>query len=383
MVKRQIASLGFLMVLSLTGCSQSATNSVLPETIAVAEEVRGSGAWQTGWEKTVAEAKKEGTVVVLTSSGAETRSLVARGFKERYGINVEFIAGQGAEVARKILAERRTGLFLSDVYVSGSTTLTTQLKPAGVLDPLPPALKLPEVTDPGAWYGGRIYFSDHEKRYVLPFILYVSRSIFANAAQTRPEEIVSYKDLLAPKWKGKIAIGDPTIAGSGLRWFSVVTSQLIDMDFHRQLAAQEPAILRDERMVTEWVARGKYAIGIGVKPDVVSEFIRAGADLKYITPSEGTWLTAGAGVLGAINRPAHPAAQIVFINWLLSKEGQTLYSQATLTQSAREDIPTHFLPPERVRQPGVTYFVSEDEEFQKKDREFTGVAKEIYGHLIK
>ncbi len=331
-----------------------------------------------GWDKIVLEAKKEGKVVVLTTSGTEMRIPIGKSFKEKYGIDIEFTVGRGAEMARKLFAERQAGLFLSDVYVSGGTTILNELKPAGVMDPIPPLLKLPEVTDGKLWYGEKLYFADKEKQYSFPFILYVSQSIFVNTDLVGPAEIKSYKDLLAPKWKGKIAMGDPTVAGSGLRWFSVVGSQLMGMDYHRSLARQEPAILRDERMVTEWVARGKSTIGIGVKPDMVVEFQRAGAPLKFVTPAEGTWLTGGPGILGAINKPQNPSSQIVFINWLLSKEGQTIYSQATLTQSARVDIPVDLIPPERVREPGVPYFISEDEEFLVNEPEHTKLAKEIF-----
>lgn len=375
-----------LLALFVISCTPAATTvPPSPSPTAVPQKdtpKQTSYTWEDDWNRTVLAAKKEGKVVVLTTSGTEMRIPITKAFKDKYGIDVEFIVGRGAEMARKLFSERQAGLFLTDVYVSGGTTILTDLKPAGVMDPIPPLLKLPEVTDGKLWYGGKLYFADKEKQYSFPFILYVSQSIFVNSDLVGPDEIKSYKDLLAPKWKGKIAMGDPTVAGSGLRWFSVVGSQLMGMDYHRSLAKQEPAILRDERMVTEWVARGKSAIGIGVKPDMVVEFQRAGAHLKHINPAEGTWVTAGPGTLGAINKPQNPAAQIVFINWFLSKEGQTIYSKATLTQSAREDLPVDFLPPERVRQAGVPYFISENEEFLASEPENVKLAKEIFASLL-
>lgn len=339
--------------------------------------------WEVEWEKAVAEAKREGKAIIMTTAGSEVRSALSQGFKERYGISTEWVVGKGAEMAAKLSAERRAGIYLVDVYFAGATTQINQLKPWGFLDPLTPLLMLPEVTDASLWVGGKLNFTDRERTYLFPVILYVSASMFTNQEIFKAEEIKSYKDLLIPSLKGKIIMGDPTIPGSALRWFRVVGEKIMGHDFLRALARQEAAIQRDERLVVDWVARGKYLVGIGVKPDPIQEYRNAGAPLRLLTPREGTWLTGGAGVLSAINKPPHPNARKVFINWLLSREGQSIYTRATNTQSARIDINTDFLDSEVVRRPGVSYFITEDEEFLLKELEAIEMAQQIFGPLLK
>ena len=138
----------------------------------------------------------------------------------------------------------------------------------------------------------------------------------------------------------------------------------------------------DRRLGVEWVARGKYPVGIALKPEIVIDFIRAGAPIKFLEMAEGNYLTAGGGCVSMLNRAAHPNAAKLFVNWILGKEGGRIYCESYGSQSARNDIPTDFLPPEMVRKPGVKYFLNLGEEIALKEREFSKQTKEMYKPLM-
>lgn len=85
-----------------------------------------------------------------------------------------------------------------------------------------------------------------------------------------------------------------------------------------------------------------------------------------------------------INKPAHPNAAKVFLNWFLSREGQTVFTRAHGGHSARIDVPTEGLDPDLVRKPGVKYFVGADSEaFLIKEDKTRELATDIFGHLMK
>lgn len=340
--------------------------------------------WEAEWDRVVEAGKKEGKVVLYSTAGVEIRTAVIPAFRKKFGIDVEAIMAKGAEVSEKLMSERRAGLYLADVYNGGTTTPTTQLKPAGALDPLDSALILPEVTDPKAWYGDDLRWVD-PKHTVLSFLAYPNTNIVVNATVVKPEDIKSYKDLLNPKFKGKIVMNDPTLAGTGSKTFSVIGEVYMGWDFWREFATkQEPVIIRDQRLQIDWVAKGKYPIGLFPKTSVVTEFKTAGTPLDYIMPIEGTYLSSGSGNLALVNRAAHPNAAKVFINWLLSKEGQTIFSRAYGSQSARVDVPTEGIEADKIRQPGVKYFLYADtEEWLAKEVERMKLSKEIFGALMK
>lgn len=141
--------------------------------------------------------------------------------------------------------------------------------------------------------------------------------------------------------------------------------------------------MRDERLQVEWVARGRYPLGVAASSDIVTEFLKAGAPLAEVTPVEGTYVTSGSGAVAFVEKAPHQNAAKIFINWLLSREGQTIFSKAMGRQSAREDVPTDFLLPSRIRQPGGKYVRTDDEEWRLAMPKKFEIAREIFGQLMK
>ena len=148
------------------------------------------------------------------------------------------------------------------------------------------------------------------------------------------------------------------------------------------MAKQKLLISRDDRLACEWVARGKSAIVIGPKPDLIDEFIKAAVPVRYVIPKEGSYIEPGSGSFSLLNKAPHPNAAKIFINWLLTKEGQTLYSKTVGVESAREDVPTEHIDPQLIRKPGQKYIYG-GEEFHAASAENlrSGKVKEIFGNL--
>lgn len=340
-------------------------------------------AWQDNWDKIVKEAKKEGKVVIYSTASSVLRVPLSQPFQAKYGISVEMYFGRGAEVAQKLITERKAGIYITDIYNGGSGTPVRQIKPTGALDPLEPALILPEVKDPQYWYGG-LRWVDPPDNTLLSFLAYPNHNLAVNSTLVKPEEIKSYRDILNPRFKGKIVLNDPTIAGSGNKSFRILAWHIMDIDFFRELARLEPVIVRDQRLQVEWLAQGRSYITFAPTPEIVKEFTDAGAPLAFASPAEGTYLSAGNGNVALINKAAHPNAARLFVNWLLSKEGVTVFSKNYGAQSARLDVSTEGLIPESMRKPGVKYWLGGDTEvFQLQEPDQTKVALEIFGPLMK
>jgi len=344
--------------------------------------VSGKGGWEKEWEETLAAARKEGRVVVYMTGGSVIRDALVKSFKDAYGIPVETLVGTGNQVAEKLIREYKSGLYLADVYNGGVTTPVNILKPAGVLDPLDRMLLMPDLTVPAeiekAWWNGKLPWVDSEHK-VMAFMAYPQAWAFINTDFIKPEEMQSFKDLLNPRWKGKIVMFDPTMTGAGGKLLSVTATQILNMDFWREFAKQDPVFYRDHRVMVEGVARGKNYIGVAAKPDEVALFMDTGAPLMHRTPVEGIGLTTGSGGLALPARAPHPNAAKIFINWLLSKQGSRVFSEAFDAQSARMDVATDFLSADKIRQPSVKYFYAEVEEFLKLEPDLASEARQIFG----
>lgn len=199
------------------------------------------------------------------------------------------------------------------------------LKAAGALELIIPRLLLPEVTDLKYWYENKYQFADKDNLVLYLGISPRAGTAWGNSNFVRKEDVKSLPDLLNPKWKGKIAFSDPTVEGSGLATFALMKIVYGD-DFLKQLARQEPIITRSDRLRVEWISQGKYWIGLGGSP-LTNEFMRDGAPIFHIELTDANDLTAGWGALSLLKNPPHSNAATVFINWILSREGQTIFNR--------------------------------------------------------
>jgi len=299
------------------------------------------------WEKVLAAAKKEGRVAMIGPVGADRRDVLVGPFQKKYGITVEYSADRGSSIGPRLTAERGAGKYLWDVVVTGTTTGLLALLPGGMLDPIDPALILPHVKDPKQWRGGALEFVDTGKRFL---VMTPSQrgTLFVNPNVTKPQEIKSYKDLLDPKWHKKIVMDDPTRAGPGQATFTFFyLHPELGPNFIRALAKQEPAILRDYTQEIDGIAREKYSLLIGVSDIVAEARMKDGLPIAILDPrqiKEGSDVSPGSGGLGFFNRAPHPNAAKVYINWLLSKEGQEGFARVNGYISARLDVPTDHSP---------------------------------------
>src|SRR6187397_563221 len=145
------------LVLSLTLalCAAGATARALAQSSA------------PGWEKLVADAKKEGKVVIIAPSDPQVREAIPAAFKARYGITVEYLGGRSSDMAARLRTERQSGVYTIDVALSGTLTMASIFYGEKMLDPLRPALIDPDVTDGSKWKSGKLWFIDPEEKYIL------------------------------------------------------------------------------------------------------------------------------------------------------------------------------------------------------------------------
>ncbi len=341
--------------------------------------------WKADWEMTLKKARQEGEVAVIGGTSVAKLRDSIKLFKEKFGINLLITTGRSSELLPKLMQERRSGLYLQDVGISGQTDLIATLKPAGALDPLPPVLVLPEVADQKYWYDGKFDWAD-EGRCVFNYALYPDHMVVINTDLVKPGEIQSYYDLLNAKWKDKILINDPTIPGmAGDDFTSMVRNGLVNMDFFRQLVSQKNVMTRDQDLQATWLAKGKYPIALWPSLGSMARFIDSGAPVRPIVDiKEGTSAGSTGSGLGIFNKAPHPNAAKVFINWFLSREGQAINQKAVGKQTRRIDVPPEGLRSFEIRTAGTKYFPKYDEKEEfilKEQRKYVELAKQLFAPL--
>jgi ABC-type Fe3+ transport system substrate-binding protein len=103
-------------------------------------------------------------------------------------------------------------------------------------------------------------------------------------------------------------------------------------------------ISRDQRLMIDWLAQGKYQLSIFSTNNDVQDAKRKGLPVDLIdAPDDESYMSGGFGHVAVLNKAPHPNASKVFLNWLLSKEGQLKWQEKSDNNSLRMDIPKNML----------------------------------------
>ena len=327
--------------------------------------VEGKTPWQEEWDKTLKAAEQEGQVVLYSLS--EIGDAIANtGFQKKFPrIKISVVTARGGEHVSRVMAERRAGKFLADIGNLGNTSPYT-LYQSKTLEPIASSFILPEVGDESKWWQGKQQFIDPENRYIL---VYVGAPLFLVGYNTKlvdPGGFKSYWDLLDPKWKGKIVAFDPKAGGfAATRDRFFYHNPELGPPFLRRLFSEMALTLYARFPQGEdWLAAGKYSICL-CRHQSISEAKTQGLPVDLMDPSsfkEGTGVESRAKTLVLMNRAPHPNAAKVFLNWFLSREGQSDFQKtgakildAGAEGSLRMDIPKDDIPPRNRLDPGVKY----------------------------
>jgi iron(III) transport system substrate-binding protein len=127
--------------------------------------------------------------------------------------------------------------------------------------------------------------------------------------------------------------GDPQYPGAGQGSWTFLW-QTKGEEFLLKLAKQDLFVMANARQMAEALANGKITICIGCSRHNVTPFVKAGLPLKLLPiAKEGDEATGGYAV-GILKNAPHPNAAKVFVNWLLSKEGESFGARRWWTARA-------------------------------------------------
>ena len=349
--------------------SQLIMSFLLLSSAIVASAAESKPAWQRDWEKILEGAKKEGEVRLWGEQEITHTDIIAAFNKEFPFIKAVTVSGRVGDLMPRIVAERRAGKFLADIYSGGLGGRSFyDFHKAGVLDPLRPVLLLPEVVDGSKWLNGEHFYADSEKQFVLMYEGSVAgNGLHYNTALVDIKEFKSYWDLIQTKWKGKILLFERPGVGSPSMIRFYHHAQLGPDFIKRLFGEMDVTVSQDRRQSSDWLASGKFPICIDCGDTdrakqqglPVDEFPHA--NLKEASYEVST---SGNSGLALINGAPNPNAARVFINWFLSRAGQMVW-QATMngkvqepSDSMRIDIPKDRVSAPAKREEGKKYRVT-------------------------
>jgi iron(III) transport system substrate-binding protein len=333
-----------LMILSTHAISPAgATERIqLATNVQVAQE-------SSEWKELVAAARKEGKVEVTLAGQipAQVRQVFPE-FTKKYGIRVNSHQGIGRQLDSRILAERSLGRYTMDVWMGGVSPLG--LGPEHLI-PFGELLIDPEVANQSRWYQGKHHYADIEGRYMFTWGAAPAHIFSFNTKLVKPDDIKSYWDMLDPKWKGKIVSMSPAQAGTtGQSTTMILHPKIGEKWFQRWANEMDVTLVTDARQGAEWVALGRFAIGMFGLTGPARELADQGFPIKDSLPhslAEGDIVAPSAANIYALKNAPNPNAMKLFINWALSKETQAMFVKAAeRIDSLRVDVSNEGLDPQ-------------------------------------
>ncbi len=326
----------------------------------------GWTSWKEEWAQTIEAAKKEGRLTLYGAHQITDPDILAP-FQKKYPfIKITTVTGR-TELLQRITAERRAGKYLTDLFSYGPG-MSVRMYFANFLEPIPPLLVLPEVTDGSKWFGGRHHFKDPEGKYVMLYEgAVVNSGLSYNPKIVNPREVTSYWDLLKPEWKGKMSSMDLRQRPNTQTVMRYHDPTIGPKFFTRFYTEMDVRLFRSRNQGPDWVATGRRPLCYSCRG--VERAKAQGLAIERIPSSYlGHEEAVGAGASSVIiyfKKAPHPNAAKLFINWYLSREGQIVYQNVMnkkvieSSDSMRIDIPKDVVLPDAKREPGRHYKVLE------------------------
>jgi iron(III) transport system substrate-binding protein len=254
-------------------------------------------------------------VVVYSAQDREFAEPILRAYEKKTGVEIlpkfDVESSKTVGLANALIAEKRRPR--CDVFWNNEILNTLRLKEQGILEPFRPAHAgdVPETfkAKDGTWYG----FAGRAR------VLIVNTKLVPEA--DRPRGI---KDLLDPKWKGKIGIAKPlfgTTATQAACLFAAWGDEKA-REFYRGLKANGVQVLSGNKQVATAAGSGQIAFGLTDTDDAMGE-VEAGSPVAIVYPDRkpdelGTLFIPNTVVV--IKGGPHPDAARALADYLLSPE---------------------------------------------------------------
>jgi len=258
----------------------------------------------------LAEAKKEGTVMLYTSQNPKDSESIVDAFQKRYGIKVVMWRSSGEKVIQRAVTEARAGRFTPDLFESDGVVMEVLAREKLMQEFYSPAFK---DFPASAFVKSRLYVADRFNFFTIAY----------NTRLVKAEDVPNaYQDLLSPKWKGKLGL-----EADDSDWFAAMVRTMGEkegMAFFTQLKAQKPQMRKGHTLMAELVAAGEIPMAVALYNHAVERLVLAGAPIRWkaLTPT-----LARPGAIGISANPPHPHAALLLADFILSKDGQELIKE--------------------------------------------------------
>lgn len=283
------------------------------------------------YAQTIEAAKKEGKVVVYGTTDAAAANHLVKDFEALYGIKVEYNDLNSTELYNRFIAEAAAGQGTADVTWSSAQDLQIKLANDGYAA----TYKTPEGAAIPSWanYKDTAYGVTYEP----VAIVYNKRLVPAEDVPKTHEDLLKLLQTKTDAYKGKVTAYDPERSGVGYLFFTqddLAFKQAWDL--FKAMGKAEMKLYTSAGAMIERVTSGEHTIGYGVFGSYALSRSKKDANIGIVLPKDYTLIASRVAFLS--NKAKNPNAGKLFLDYMLSKRGQTIIANQAELYSLRDDV---------------------------------------------
>jgi iron(III) transport system substrate-binding protein len=311
----------------------------------------------------VEAAKKEGKVVWYTSLALPSAEKVAKLFEAAYpGIKVEVHRTGSQRILQRVMQELQANIKLVDVIHTSDAGHFVLLKekkllmkytPAGV-DAFPAGFK-----DKDGYYYGL--------RATVNVIAYNTKLVPAAEAPK------TWKDLLDPKWKGKLVTAHPGYSGV-IATHVLALVHLHGWDYFKQLAQNKLMLVQSAVDPAGVVASGERLVAVDGGDYYYYQMKKKGNPIETVYPKEGVPLVVSPTAIASF--APHPNAAKLFTDFTFSRELQQVMADSEGLYTGHPEVK---YPSDKPKLSDLKLLTVDAEELEKRNEEIKNRFVEFFG----
>jgi iron(III) transport system substrate-binding protein len=287
--------------------------------------------YPASYQAIVDAAKKEGKVIVYTPTDTNAGRPLVREFESLYpGVKVEYNDMNTTEIYKRVIAEAASGNAGADIVWSSAMDQQVKL----VADGYAATYESPETANLPTWavFQKQAYGTTFEP----VGIVYNKRLLpAADVPHSHAEFLKLIKD---PRFQGKVTTFDIEKSGSGFLFLTedVRIEPAMTWDIVRAMAAQGVRLQSSSGTMMERISSGENLIGYNMFLSYAHARAKKDPSIGYEVPKDYALVLSRVAFVSKSAK--NPNAARLFLDYLLSRRGQTTLSNASELNSIRADV---------------------------------------------
>jgi iron(III) transport system substrate-binding protein len=308
-------------------------------------------------------ARREGKVVWYTSLALPSAEKVAKLFEGAYpGVKVEVHRTGSQRILQRVMQELQANIKNVDVIHTSDAGHFVLLKDKKLLmQYTPPGVEkfAPGFRDKDGYYYGL--------RATVNVIAYNTKALPAAEAPK------TWKDLLDPKWKGKLVSAHPGYSGV-IATHVLALVHLHGWDYFKQLAQNRVMLVQSAVDPDNVVASGERIVATNGGDYYAYQLKKKGSPIDMIYPKEGVPLVVSPTAIAAF--APHPNAAKLFTDFTFTRDVQQVLADTEGLYTGHPDVK---YPPDRPKLSDLKLLTVDPEELEKRNEELKGRFVEFFG----